>query len=41
MDQTNYYMITVTRSHADISGIGVDVQRAAHKPLVADHVAAI
>ena len=34
-------MLTVARGHPDVPGVGVDVERGAHEPLVADHVAAV
>ena len=34
-------MIAVARGNPDVSRVGVDVQRAAHEPLVAHHVAAV
>ena len=34
-------MLTVARGHPDVPGVGVDVERGAHEPFVADHVAAV
>jgi hypothetical protein len=34
-------VITVAGGDPDVSRVGVDVQRAAHEPLVAHHVAAV
>ena len=35
------YVIAVARGNSDVSRVGVDVERAAHEPLVAHHVAAV
>ncbi len=34
-------MVAVAGGDPDVSRVGVDVQRAAHEPLVAHHVAAV
>ena len=34
-------MLAIARGDPDVSRVSVDVKRAAHEPLVADHVAAI
>jgi hypothetical protein len=37
----NIYVIAVAGGDPDVSRVGVDVERAAHEPLVAHHVAAV
>jgi hypothetical protein len=34
-------VIAVARGNPDVASVGVDVQRCAHEPLVADDVAAV
>ena len=41
LKEINTYVIPVAGGDPDVSRVGVDVQRAAHEPLVAHHVAAV